>query len=171
MKKKDIVAVLSIGVIIGFLAGFFIIFEQLKVAFDYIIAHQYIKYKMYRPIALLFQESIIKWMIITTIISLTILIVWLLGRLFISNIVNIDVKDKNKIRVRFSITLSSLFFFLSLWTINYYCLHNKLHVISLGVDFLILLLTIILGWVLIKVKLEKIAKAIIVIFSISYIFC
>jgi len=154
MKVKKIIPVLSVGAIIGFISGFLLSFGQFKPSFINIVANRYIQYKMYRLLALNLQGFLNKWMIVTIIIPFLLFVIWLLWKLLCSNIIDISVKNKNKLRILVACIACSIFFFYGGWVINHYWLPHRFNLISLLVNVIILLFTVFLGWVLMKVEWE-----------------
>ena len=89
MKTEKIITVLSIGAIVGFIAG-------LIYSLNHIIANQYFQYRMYRLIALVFQDHLNKWVMVL-IISFIIL---LLFSSLTSSIWVLVLKKFSKIEIR-----------------------------------------------------------------------
>ena len=95
------------------------------------------------------------------IFPFSIFLIKLLSKLFLSDIIVIHIKQKNKfISVILSLICCSVFLFFGGWAINHHWLPDKFHPISLLGNILILLFTLFLGYILIKINLLKIFKII-----------
>lgn len=146
MKIDKIVSTLYPGIILGFSVG-------LTIYLYYILSNQYIRYKMFRIILFCIPEHINKWLIIFITLNILLLLVELLAKRFCK-------KRYMSIRIAWSVIICSVLFFYGGWAINHYWLPYRFHTISLLCDVAILLSTIILGWMLIKLKWEKLSKII-----------
>jgi len=151
MKGKNIITVLSAAVIVGFILG-------LVPSFNHIVSNRYIRYKAVRLIALSFQQSLHRWLILTIIVTLAFIIMWLLWKIFLSSIFKVYIREKNVQRIILACIVCSVFLFFGGWAVNYYWLPGKFHLVSLLADAGILLFAIFLGWMLIKVKEEALFR-------------
>lgn len=173
IRKTEIVNLLSLGIIIGFIVG-------LILSINKIIANMYIQYKMSRLIVLSFQESLNKWMILIVIISAALIVIILVAliiikailksrlKFYLSNVIEVQIKDKNKAKTMLAcIVVCSVFFFYGGWIINRYFLPEKFHPLSILGNLGILVFTIFLGWFLAKVIWENILRRIALALIIS----
>ncbi len=156
--KEKIISALSIGVTIVF-------FAVLPISlYNSIVANQYVHYNMARSVFLNLQESLNKWIILSLIISFFLCIVpplcifaaksaW---KFFLSNTLEVRVKDRSRLTRLVSVcALCSFLFLYGGWAINHYWLPHRFHPTSLWADLGILIFTIFLGWILLKLRLYR----------------
>lgn len=158
MKKSKTITMLAIDIIIGFLAGFMILLEQLRLSSHNIIANQYIQYKMFRLVALGSQEVLYRWLILTIIVSLALFVMSLLGKWLLPGIVEVHIKDKKRLRIILAFIVCSVFLFWGGWAINHFWLPHKFHPKSLLSDAGILLFTVLVGWLLVRCRWRTLPK-------------
>jgi len=160
MKANKILSALSASVIAGFAVG-------LVNSVFHILANRYIPHRLLRLAALTLEAYLTKWLIsfiiicigAVTISSLLLFLIRHLDKLFL-NTIKISVKDKDALRRFFSAGIICFaFFFYSGWVANLYWLpYNKFHPISLLVDIALLILAVLLGWGLTKIRLQTLSR-------------
>lgn len=96
MKQKKALPLLTAGVTAGFLIGLVFVSGQIKDAISQIKEHQYIQYRMFRLVALSFQDLLLKWLIITVCVALALFMIWLLWDLFILRLVGVHNQSRIK---------------------------------------------------------------------------
>jgi len=133
---KKTTAILSIGIFVGFIIGFFK--SGFIEAVGQVTANRYFFYKTYRLAALMFLDPLFKWLLITIIASLVFfLVTWLAEKL------SPGLSSKNK-KILMTILIGAVFATLFIgvgWTVNRYWIHyTKLHPLSLLADVAILVL-------------------------------
>jgi MFS family permease len=125
--KARIISALSVGTIAGFFVG-------LAISLHNSIANQYIHYNMLRSASSNLQESLNKWVVFSVIISLSLCVIpslclfaaRLTSRLFPSDIIEVHVKDGDRLtRLVFVCALCSLLLLSGGWAVNHYWLPDS----------------------------------------------
>jgi arylsulfatase A-like enzyme len=158
MRLKRITTALAIGAVTGFILG-------LIVSLRFIIPNRYIQYKMFRLIVFSLQESLSRWtllliiwsFVVFVLVLLLLLIVRLIWKSLLSDTIEVNIKDEERLlRVLSACLICPAFFLYGGWAINRYWLPHRFHPISLLGDVGILVFTMFLGWILLKANWEKI---------------
>ena len=155
---------MSIGIIIGFIAGL------INSVYFTILPNKYFQDKMYRLAASSLQEHLNKWVILSLLLFIVLLLslsfVKFFWKLLFVNVVEFNVKNKNKLRyiLGSGCIISFVLFICGVWAINhyFYLLPARLYPIGLSLSMFsnvgILLFMIFLGWALIGLYWENIFK-------------
>lgn len=160
MKINKLVSLLSVAVIIGFIAGCIN-------SIYHITINRYLVQNMHRLSVLSFEKYITRWIILviaiafapTIILTLCQLIAKLINKFFFSNILKIQIKHTSKLRKRLlAAGICFIFFFYSVWTAERYGLRNTLKPLTILTNFVIPFLVIYFAWLLTKVNWEKLCK-------------
>jgi len=153
IRRNLFLNILWLAIIIGTVVGIIVSLSRL-------LSHRYIQYKMFRLAGSVLRDSLNEAILFSIIAVLALFILYILilyGARFLwnsvfSRIFEFRVKDKNKLKILISVIVSVVCFVLGGWSINYYLLPGRFHPISLLGDVGILLLTILLGWILVKIN-------------------
>ncbi len=115
----------------------------------YVISNKYIQYKMFGLVIHNLKVYVDRWskLIFTLIIVVLIL-----------SIIEANLRQKSKIRTVISGTLYLAFISYGGWAINHYWLPHKFHPYSILGNIGIVIFAMILGWNLIKSRLEKLLR-------------
>lgn len=147
IKTKSAVNLLSIGIIIGFVIGL-IKFVMID-AVGHVTVNQYIFYKAFRLVALVFSGAFIKWLLFTVATSFVCFVLIWLVRILFSNIYQ---KNKSVVNVILIIIFWGILFISLGWGINHFWIpYEKFHPVSLLVDVLILFFSILIAGFLWKI--------------------
>jgi choline-sulfatase len=148
VKTKHVTTLLSIGILSGFIIGFFE--SGLNSAFQHTAANRYIHYKMHRLAASVLQGPLFKWLIITLFTACFLLFVtWLTGKLVSRTHAN----QKIPLKVPLIYVAWSLLFYPGIWAVNHYLIpYTKLHPISVLADVGILLFSLYVAGLLAHFK-------------------
>jgi arylsulfatase A-like enzyme len=168
-KKKRVheglPAVLSIGAVIGFFAGFAISFEEHRSSLTAIVSNRYLQQGMLRISALALQPFLWKWLLLTISITAGIALARYLWERYGAQAVDIRIKNREQVRVLVVATLCSLLFLFRTRIIAHYFSFllpegwDRMGFVGHG---WLLIFTICLGWLLTKVRWERMAPALIV---------
>lgn len=132
---RKIIHWVSLGIICGFLIGF-------SIALYKSINHLYIQNMLFRLVGFIFQRTLNYCVIAGINIFLILFLVLSIGN--------------KRLRILVSCLLSFILLILGGWWLNHYLLPDKFHPKSLAINTIFILLTIFVGWIFIKAKLEVI---------------
>lgn len=163
MKRALVLIVTSLAVMAGFVTGFV---HSLQI----IVTERHVQHGMLRLAALTFQRTCSQWVLIFLLIGVALLIgLWLLGSVarivwkhFLSRMLDVDIRARVKNRTMLKTVLvfafCAVWFLYGGWAINRYWLPGKFHPISLAADAVIAMFTVLLAYVLMKVRWEALTE-------------
>lgn len=161
-QVKRLTGALSTGVVAGFIVG-------ITVSLHFVAANRYVQYKMFRSLTVSLREFLNRWVALFAAISLVILVLQLLVSFAAkltrrrSQSARTEAEDharnpERPLKVHLVLLVCCTFFFWGGWAINHYWLPHKFHPISLLIDFGILLLMVLLGRALLRLRWENALK-------------
>lgn len=149
MKSNKTINVLSVVVILGFIAGL------IHSIYFKIMTEYYLPYTVH-SLAMFSLRYFNTWILVSLFLTTVFLLIkiawnWAWNLLFKNAPIG-TVKDKIKLYVSIFLgfTIGCFFFFYGGWWINHYLLPSKFHPLSLLCDIGIFLFSIFLGWVIIN---------------------
>lgn len=140
---KKLLNTLSLFIIIGFVIGIILVSVQ-------IFKNGYLSYGMIRISGYLFQAILNRWIFGAFIASMIVIMIysglrWLIIPYF-SQFLKFRIIDKKRFLFSMSLTLSISIIAIFGWILNRYYLPNRFRTISLITDFILLILSIAIGW-------------------------
>lgn len=147
MFSRRTVRAFARAIIIGFVVG------ALLAAYN-VLSNRYVHHGMWRLTVLALRNYLCKWILILTLCfvvwKVTVFAAW---RVLSSRPIEKRVKDPMALTAYFSAFLPCFAFFLYAgWMFNYYCLLPRFHLLSLAGDASILVVTVLLGWVILRIE-------------------
>jgi len=163
MKRTAVLGVLSVAVMAGFITG-------LVRSVNAVVAERHIQHGMLRLVALTFQRTCSHWVLLFLLIGVVLLLgVWLLARIarivwkhFLSRMVDVDIQARvqnwRMLKGCLVFSVCAVWFLCGGWALNRYWLPGRFHPISLAADAVIVAVTVLLAYVLMKARWEALAE-------------
>ena len=157
MRTKDVIGLLSIGIIIAAIAG-------LVISINYVIVHRYIQYQMHWLIALTVCTCITRAIVITVAFLIMCFISWPIAKLVWKSLIPGAIRTvaaPGKVQRNFAAYVLCFFFFVAAGAAaNHYLIRSYrwFHPVSILYDVVLLLATVLLGLVLVRVRSESIFR-------------
>jgi arylsulfatase len=153
MKSRKTIGALSIMIMLGFIAGL------VHSIYFNVIPNQYFLYKMHTMVALSLQKYLNKWVTLSLFLFIALLmsfyIIKIIWNLSGNKILTVNVKDE---ALMAGCIIGFILFCSGVWAINHYLLPGIFHPVSLLGDIGVLLLSILLGWIIIKVEKQNVLE-------------
>ena len=129
-NPRNTIAILSIGIFIGFIIGFFL--SGFMEAVDQVAANRYFYYKTYRLVVSTFLDPLFKWLLITIIVSLVFSLVTRLDEKLYPELSN---KNRKILKIILMGVVWAVLFIGAGWAVNHYWIpYTKFHPLSLLAD-------------------------------------
>ncbi len=164
--KKKIIQLISAAAVIGFITGFLSSIDQLIHSVGHISANRYLYYKMFGLISLNLRGPLLIWVLHILIMNFILLTGWLLWTFLISKAIRINLNisaqviHKKSLKTFAAFGLSVLFLIFAAWLVNSRWASAGFSLLNVLLNEGVVLLTVLLGWVLIKTEWEKLFKVI-----------
>ena len=168
-KKQDLALIVAqafkltlITTTVFFFYGFYTYFEQLKYALRFNAAHKYLFYKMYRLAALSLKDPLGNWLKQILIANLIVLTAYLLWKFLLSKIFkcgfDFQVTNRKKLKIYAAYIITFLFLIYSEITVNLKWASIQFSIRNVALNVGVLLAAVLLGWLLLNTKWEKLLK-------------